>query len=185
MSESIDAAKPTSNLPGYGRSVAYGLALSVITSLVAIFIAFVLALIVDVSINSPHGGFTARLQTLASFFSGSVDDVLFRFTVLFLFVILLELFALVPVALGGGLLGFIMQHLAYHHHLNRWSTVILGAVVGLGVGLVAESVLISNIRYEAMAVSSERAPLFTGTIGIAWGALTSLLLLAWFKRKMT
>ncbi len=103
------------------------------------------------------------------------------------FFIVEEIFAIVPAMFGGGLIGLAEQLMAKYEHLNVQSTLIVGSLVGLAAGLITNAYVIP-LATTGGGFLRDIYPgdsLWAGAIGVAWGVLQSLLLLNWFKRKMT
>ncbi len=175
MSTVGDMPKPDVKLPSTLQTTVAGIVLSNVTLISGLVTYVILGVFVILPLTGVGANFIESLPNRAQSLISNPVNALWGAV---LWLMIAEWLIFVPTVFVGGSIALTMRRLAERHRLNRWSIAIAGSLIGLAVGLAAD-------RWYYVAFDDYAGyPIVMGIIGIAWGALSSLLLLAWFKRKM-
>ncbi len=164
-------------LPSIIYATAAGVGLGVVTSAATVIGSCVLLLFVIIPITEKSVSFTTIPLNLAQLlFLEPLHFLSLAAAVL----IVGELFAVVPAMFGGGWIGLAMRQLAQNHRLNIWSTILVGSLIGLCSGWMI------NLFFFQSTPDLITGDLIwmLGMAGIVWGLLHSIVLFAWFMKKM-
>ncbi len=102
------------------------------------------------------------------------------------FGLILALFSFVPATLGGGLVGLFSDQLASFRRLTKPSIIILGALIGVAVGLYMAAFVIFIMQEDSQnsyLLAPHANPWLLGTIGGLVGIAHSWILARWIEKR--
>lgn len=175
MSHLTNTSTPQAQLPGIRRTMILGILLGMVTTVVAIG----LFLIADVLIYEP----LIHLNRTNTWGTTWDTSLLLLAVVLFtLNVLAFAYFAIVPVVIAGGMIGLILQRLAYYRHLNMQAILIVGAIIGFATGWATATFILPTISVAGQWQPSGD-PVWMGMLGALTGLFHSWLLSGWLRRR--
>lgn len=110
-------------------------------------------------------------------------DILAMVGGIFVWGLLLALVTFIPAIIGGGLIGLFSDRLASFRQLNKPAVVIVGALVGVAVGLYTATFLLPPDTESIFFPTGN--PLWMGTVGGLVGIAHSWILTRWLERRVT